>query len=268
MYYDFHYYLDLLSSIGEECSRHGFDLLLSACTDRALEHSAYERIVGGQRVDGMILTGTWHGDERIAYLVEKEFPFVALGRSEQDGNFPYVDVDGAKGVSDGVQLLIAQGYRRIGFIGLPTELVCAGHRFQGYQAALERNGLGFDPGLAVDCERLTQVAGYQAMRRLLELDEPLDAAFVCSDEMALGAMKAVQDKGLAVGRDFGIVGFDDIPMAVQIQPPLTSIRQPIYEIGTRLCQMLIQRIQGEHLVEQHVILEPALVVRESSGVHQ
>ena len=262
------YYLDLLASIGEECSRHGFDLLLSVCPDRGLERAAYERMIGGKRVDGMILTGTRHQDERIAYLVEREFPFVTFGRSERDGDFPYIDVDGAKGASDGVQHLIDQGYRRIGFIGLPRELICAGHRFQGYQTALERNGLGFDPRLVIYCDHLTQEAGYRAMQRLLELDEPPDAAFVCSDVVALGAMRAVQEGGLAVGRDFGIVGFDDIPMAAQVQPPLTSIRQPFYEVGTRLCRMLIKLIQGEPLAESHVILEPTLVIRESSGAHQ
>ena len=261
------YYLDLLASIGEECSRHGFDLLLSVCTDRGQERSAYERMVGGKRVDGMILTGIRYGDERIAYLVEKGVPFVAFGRSEQDGDFPYVDVDGAKGAEDGVQHLIDQGYQRIGFIGLPTELVCAADRCEGYQRALERNGLDLDPRLGIHCEHLTQEAGYQAMQGLLDLEHPPDAACVCSDEMAMGAMRAVQERGLILGRDFGIVGFDDIPMAAQVQPPLTSIRQPIYEVGTRLCQMLIELIQGEHLAERHVILEPALVVRESSGGH-
>jgi LacI family transcriptional regulator len=81
-------------------------------------------------------------------------------------------------------------------------------------------------------------------------------------------MRAVQERGLVVGRDFGIVSFDDIPMAAQVQPPLTSIKQPIYEVGTRLCQMLIKLIRGEHLPERHVILAPTLVVRESSGAHQ
>jgi len=261
------YYLDLLASIGEECSRHGFDLLLSACPYRRLERAAYKRMVEGKRVDGMILTGTRHGDERIAYLKGRGFPFVALGRSEEDGDFPYVDVDGAKGASAAVQHLVDQGYRRIGFIGLPTELICAGHRLQGYKTTLEKNGLSFDPRLVIHCDCLTQEAGYRAMQHLLALDEPPDAAFVCSDEMALGAMKAVQEKGWVVGGDFGIVGFDDIPMAAQVQPPLTSIRQPIYEVGTRLCRMLIQRIQDEPLAERHVILEPTLVVRESSGAH-
>jgi len=262
------YYLDLLASIGEECSRQGFDLLLSVCPARRLERSAYERMVDGKRVDGMILTGTRHGDGRIAYLVERGFPFVSLGRSERDGDFPYVDVDGAKGINDGVQHLIDQGYRRIGFVGLPAELVCAGHRFQGYQTTLEKNGLALDPRLVTHCDCLTQEAGYRAMQRLLQLDEPPDAACVCSDVMALGAMGAVQERGLAMGRDFGIVGFDDIPMAAQVQPPLTSIRQPIYEVGTRLCRMLIKVVEGEPLAESHVILGPTLVIRESSGPYQ
>jgi len=262
------YYLDLLASIGEECSRHGFDLLLSAYSSRDMERAAYERMVEGQKVDGIILTGTRYKDERIAYLKEKGFPFVALGRSEKDGDFPYVDVDGAKGVRDGVQHLIDQGYRRIGFIGLPEELICSAHRFQGYKMALEENGLSLDPHLVIYCQHLTQDAGYRAMQRLLELDEPPNAAFICSDVMALGAMMAVQERGLTVGQDFGIVGFDDIPMAAQLQPPLTSVRQPIYEIGTLLCRMLIKLIQGEPLDELHIVLEPTLVIRESSKAHQ
>jgi len=264
------YYLDLLASIGEECSRNGFDLLLSVCTDRGSERSAYERMVDGSRVDGMILTGTRHEDERIAYLTERAFPFITFGRLEHDGDFPNIDVDGAKGVSEGVQHLIDQGYRRIAFIGLPTELICAGHRFQGYQAALEGNSMAFDPDLVIHCECLAQEAGYRAMQRLLELDktQPPDAACVCSDVMALGAMMAVQERGLAVGRDFGIVGFDDIPMASQVQPSLSSIRQPVYKIGARLCRMLIKLIEGEPLDEYHIILDPILVIRESSKSSQ
>jgi DNA-binding LacI/PurR family transcriptional regulator len=262
------YYLNLLASIGEESSRQGFDLLISACPDRGLECSAYERIIGGKKVDGMILTGIRYEDERIAYLVEQAVPFVAFGRSDQDGEFPYIDVDGAKGSEDGVQHLIDQGYKHISFIGLPTELICAGHRFQGYKTALERNGVDFDPNQVINCERLTQDSGYQAMQQLLDLGEPPDAACICSDALAIGAMRAVQDKGLNVGRDFGVVGFDDIPMAAQVRPPLTSIRQPIYEVGTRLCQMLIEQIQGKHPTEQHILLEPTLVIRESSGFRQ
>ncbi|MEA3440651.1 MAG: LacI family DNA-binding transcriptional regulator [Chloroflexota bacterium] len=262
------YYLNLLASIGEESSRLGFDLLISACPDRGLECSAYERITGGKKVDGMILTGIRYEDERITYLVEQAVPFVSFGRSEQDGEFPYIDVDGGKGAEDSVQHLIDQGYKHISFIGLPTELICAGHRFQGYKSALERNGVDFDPNQVINCERLTQDSGYQVMHQLLDLDEPPDAACICSDALAIGAMRAVQDKGLNVGSDFGIVGFDDIPMASQVQPPLTSIRQPIYEVGTRLCQMLIEQIQGKHSTEQHIILEPTLVVRESSGFRQ
>ena len=262
------YYLNLLASIGEICSCQGFDLLLSACPDRGLEYSAYQRIVGGQKVDGMILTGIRHKDDRIAYLMEQGIPFVAFGRADHNGEFPYIDVDGAKGSEEGVQHLIDQGYRRIGFIGLPEELVCAEHRLQGYRLAIEKNGLAFDQRLVLNCENLNQDSGYNAMQQLLELDEPPDAAFFCSDVLAIGAMRAIRDRGLSVGHNFGVVGFDDIPMAAQLQPTLTSIRQPIYEVGTRLSLMLIELIQNKQLMEPHIILEPTLVVRESSKFQQ
>ena len=260
------YFVDLLTSVGEECARHGFDLLLSPCTDRALEQSIYERMVGGRRGAGVIITGVRHNDSRIAYLCAEAFPFVVLGRPEHDEDFPYIDVDGACGTDEAVQHLIDLGWRRIAFIGLAAELLCADDRLAGYRRALERNGLAYDPALVANMPT-TEAAGHQAMARFLALDEPPDAVLASSDELALGAMNAVQKQGLVVGQDIGVIGFDDIPSAAYCQPPLTTIRQPIYEIGTRLCRMLIRIIEGKEPDERQVVLPPALIVRESCGAH-
>jgi len=261
------YFVDLLTSVGEECARHGFDLLLSTCTDRALEQSIYERLVGGRRVAGVILTGVRHNDARIAYLSAEGFPFVVLGRPEPDEDFPYIDVDGAQGTDEAVQHLIDLGWRRIAFIGLSAELICADDRLAGYRRALERNGLPYDPRLVANMHT-TEEAGHQAMAGFLALDEPPDAVLACSDELALGAMNAAQEQGLVVGQDVGVIGFDDIPSAAYCRPPLTTIRQPMYEIGTRLCRMLIQIIEGEEPEERQVVLPPTLVVRESCGARR
>ena len=261
------YFVDLLTSIGEECARHGFDLLLSPCTDRSLEQTIYERMVGGRRVAGVIVTGIRHDDARIAYLSAEEFPFVILGRPEHNEDFPYIDVDGARGVDEAMQHLIDLGWRRIAFIGLSAELICADDRLAGYRKALERNGLPYDPRLVTNMST-TEEAGHQAMAGFLALNEPPDAVLACSDELALGAMNAAQEQGLVVGRDVGVIGFDDIPSAAYCRPPLTTIRQPMYEIGTRLCHMLIQIIEGEEPEERQVILPPTLVVRESCGAHR
>jgi LacI family transcriptional regulator len=113
---------------------------------------------------------------------------------------------------------------------------------------------------------LTQQGGFTAMNQLLDLSPPPTAVVACNDLMALGAISAAQKRGLAVGRDLVITGFDDIPLAEHSHPTLTTVRQPIYSIGRQICSMLIQLIKEEKLAERHVLLQPELVVRESSGV--
>jgi DNA-binding LacI/PurR family transcriptional regulator len=103
------------------------------------------------------------------------------------------------------------------------------------------------------------------MNTLLDLSQPPTAIVACNDLMAMGAISAAQKRGLVVGRDIAITGFDDIPLAEHINPSLTTVRQPIYDIGRRTCDMLVRLISGEELAERHVLLQPELVVRESCG---
>jgi LacI family transcriptional regulator len=106
------------------------------------------------------------------------------------------------------------------------------------------------------------------MSKLLELSPLPTAVIACNDLMALGAISAAQSRGLVVGHDVAVTGFDDIPLSEHSHPPLTTVRQPIYAIGRQICQMLIQLIQGKPLDERHVILQPELIVRESSEPEQ
>ena len=258
------YFVDLLTSIGEECAQQGFDLLLSLSSDRATELAVYERLVGGGRVEGVIFTGIRHNDNRIAYLKEQEFPFVVLGRPENSEEVCYVDVDGAQGTDEATQHLINQGWQRIAYIGLPAELICADDRLAGYSRALARNGMVLDPALAVNVP-ITEEAGYQAMTRFLAMENPPDAIVASSDELALGVIDAAHKRGVVIGQNMAVIGFDDIPSAAYGRPPLTTIRQPMYRIGNQLSHMLIQIIKGDTPQERQVVLPPTLVVRESCG---
>jgi LacI family transcriptional regulator len=156
------------------CAKHGLDMLLSPCTDRALEQSIYDRLVKGRRVAGVIVTGVRHNDSRIAYLSAEAFPFVVLGRPEQDEDFAYIDVDSARGVDEAVQHLIDLGWRRSACIGLATELLCADDRLAGYRRALERNGLAFDSALELLTDgrlrRETVEHNFQAGRQYYSLE--------------------------------------------------------------------------------------------------
>jgi len=261
------YFTELLTGIGNEAAEHEFDLLVSTRASGAQEREAYERMVGSRRVDGFLVVRTRCRDERITYLLESGFPFVAFGRSDLDSDFPYVDVDGTKGLDEATQYLIDLGHWRIAYISAPLNLMFAHYRLAGYKRALERNGLPVrEEWIAIG--HLTQEDGYREGLKLLDLEPAPTAIIAANDMMALGAISAVQERGLVVGRDVVVTGFDDIPLAEHSHPALTTVHQPIYQIGTIICSMLIQVIHGEELAERHILLKPTLVIRESSGVHR
>jgi DNA-binding LacI/PurR family transcriptional regulator len=259
------FFSELLAGIGNEASRHDFDLLVSTVAPGPEEEQAYRRKVNGRAADGLLIVRTRRADPRIIYLASQNFPFVAYGRSDLDLDFPYVDVDSARGVCEATQHLIGLGHRHIALILPPPNLMFAVHRLEGYKQALELNGIPYQDELVVAGE-LTERSGYQAANELLARNLELTAIVACNDLMALGAISALRERGIVPGRDVAITGFDDIPLAAHSHPPLTTVHQPVYDIGKMICRMLIQIVQGQELVERHVILEPRLVVRESTAL--
>ena len=262
------FFSEMLTGIGNAAARHNFDLLVSTRSPNTPEEQfAYRHMAEGRMVDGLLVVRTRAKDYRIAYLAEISFPFVAFGRSDLEVDFPYVDEDGDRGLEIVTQHLIDLGHRRLAYISAPQDLMFSVYRRAGLEAALQRNGLSLQPGFYMTSD-LTQRGGFQAMIELLDLTgtgPPPTAVIACNDLMALGAISAAQKRGLVVGRDVAITGFDDIPLAEHSHPPLTTVHQPIYDIGRQTCDMLIQLIQGEELSERHVLLQPELIVRESSG---
>jgi DNA-binding LacI/PurR family transcriptional regulator len=140
----------------------------------------------------------------------------------------------------------------------------AHYRWLGFEEAIAEAGLPIEQTL-VEHGDLTEHSGHEVGRTFLTRDDPPSAIVACNDLMALGLISAAQGLGLTVGRDVAVTGFDDVPLAAHSHPPLTTVRQPIYEIGQRICEMLMHLLQGKTLEERHVILEPQLVVRESCG---
>jgi LacI family transcriptional regulator len=260
------YFTEILTGIGNEAAEHEFDLLVSTRAPGTQEQETYERMAGSRRVDGLLVIRTRCHDERIAYLVQSGFPFVAFGRSDLDLDFPYVDVDGTKGLDEATQYLIDLGHRRIAYISAPLNLMFANYRLGGYKRALERNGLPVqEEWIAIG--HLTQEDGYREGSRLLDLEPAPTAIIAANDLMALGVISAAQERGLTVGRDLAVAGFDDIPLAEHSHPSLTTVHQPIYDIGKMICRMLIQLIENGDPVQRQVMLEPTLVIRESSSIN-
>ena len=254
----------LMAGMADACGDHNYDLLVASSRDPQNELAALEKLIRSNRVAGIIITDTRLRDSRIALLQRLEFPCVAFGRVGARAGVPFVDVDGKRGIEEAAKHLIAKGHHRIGFIELPNNLTCAQDRLAGYRAALDTAHIKLDEGL-VQAGGLTEAEGRKAAQALLAQRKPPTAIIACSDVLAFGVMQAAQDAGVRVGRDLAVVGFDDIPMAAHINPPLTTVRQPIYDIGVQLACMSIEHVRNESDRAVQKLIEPELIIRDSTG---
>jgi LacI family transcriptional regulator len=256
----------LIRGVTHTAARHQYDVLVSAQLPESNEMDAYHRIVGGNRVDGMVLARTYRDDPRIAYLRSINHPFVVSGRSAPDqvSDFPYIDVDSRVGIAEMVTHFTGYGHTHIGLILPPRNIAFTPYRLDGYRDGLAAARIPYRQDYVVYGDMKRQ-GGEEAAAHLLESQPQITAIVACNDLMAIGAMSAVQGRGLRPGFDIAVGGFDDIPTAEHASPSLTTIRQPIYTIGEQLTEILIKVIANEPLKETRILLRPELVIRESSG---
>ncbi len=258
------FFSEFLAGIGNRATRNGYDLLVSTNPPGDSEIEAYQRAAEGGRVDGFIIVRTRCDDARIEYLLKNEIPFTAFGSTNTDKVFPHVDEDSVYGMSLVADHLVQHGFTDIACISSSPDLTFTRYRIEGLKSGLAQHGLQLD-SQRITTGDLTQQGGYEQAKRLLMEENPPDAIAACNDLMAFGAISAAQELGLEVGRDIAITGFDDIPMAAYSHPPLTTVHQPIYQIGGMVCDMLINLVEGNPLEEEQTILKPNLVVRQSCG---
>lgn len=258
------FFSEFLAGIGNKAAEFGYDMLVSTRAPGEEEMHGYRQYVQGCRVDGFILVRTRLDDARINYLMGADFPFVAFGRSNGKHSFPFVDEDCVHGMELVVEHLLNLGHNRIACLSAPDNLTFSQFRMNGYRKGLSNYEIPIMPELILEGD-LTHRGGYKLAKMLLDLPDPPTAIIASNDLMAIGAMSAVQERGLVVGKDIAITGFDDIPTAEYSHPPLTTLHQPIYKIGRMVCKMLINKIQGKELEQEQIILKPRLIVRQSSG---
>jgi LacI family transcriptional regulator len=256
---------EVLAGVGDEVARAGFDLLISIPDPNLDALNAYYQKVSGRRVDGVLVVRTRCRDERIEFLLGHDVPFVAYGRTLDDADFPYVDVDHVAGMRALVHHFSDLGHQRVGCVIGSPEFSFVHYQLEGFRQALETFALSQDDSLFVEAD-LTQRGGYGAAQTLLSQSEPPTAIVASNDLMALGVMSAAQDQGLDVGRDIAVAGFDDIPLAETSHPTLTTVRQPAHRLGQLMGHMLIVLVQGDSLAERHVLVQPSLIIRQSTSL--
>jgi LacI family transcriptional regulator len=251
----------LIQGISQGCTTHDYTLSLFLFHSQEEEEKLSGGISRNQLLDGVIITATRTGDALIPRLLENQVPLVVQGRHE-DPRVSYVDVDNVTGAATAVTHLLRLGYQRISTITGPLDSTAAQDRTQGYLDALQDRGQLVDDALIVRGD-FTQAGGNEAMQRLLP-HEP-DAVFIASDTMAMGALQAIREAGLTVPDDIALVGFDDLPHATMVDPPLTTVRQPIRRMGVLAVEMLIDGLENGAEPPRHIVLPAELVIRNSCG---
>lgn len=247
----------------EQAGYHVLTLLMG--TDEEMDVTIYRELYGRRQVEGFILADTNHDDPRIAYLIEQNIPFASFGRANDAWDFCWVDVDGRHGMRVVVEHLLAQGHRRIGLITWPEGSEAGAHREAGYQDGLAAAGIELNPRWIVRGENTVQT-GAEGTARLLALPvaERPTAVMCISDFIAIGALNVARAAGLQPGPDIAITGYDDLPMSQFFHPPLTTVHQPIAEVSRQLAELLLKQINHEPIAQKGILLNPRLVVRESS----
>lgn len=261
-------YTQFMESISYYSEAVGYHILVFPYKPGSAWVNSYRDLIETNRVDGFILSSIEIDDARIPFLLEQKFPFVAFGRSNPGWEFPYVDVDGAAGMRKVVEHLVAKGHRRIALINWSeTKSTSVGrNRMKGCMEALEASGIEVPRRWIAEGEGDFAFA-YQNTLDWLQVPpaERPTAIIAFSDVMAIGVMNAALNLGVHVGPELAITGFDDSPLMQYMVPGLSSVQQPVWEVGRVAAEMLQKILNDTPPENQAVLLEPALVVRESSS---
>jgi DNA-binding LacI/PurR family transcriptional regulator len=250
---------ELLIGAGKGLRSLGYDLLIVHVHPR--ETAWMHDYLDSGRVDGFILMTSNLKQALIKTLIEMSAPFIGWGTPVPNLNYSSVSGDNTSGGLLATQHLLRIGRQRIAFLGGPDDSLTVQYRFKGYENALQMAGHSLDPNLVAYSD-YSFASGMSAMQRLLEQSPDLDAVFVNSDLMAIAAIQVIQNRAKRVPEDIAVVGYDDLPIAVYNNLPLTTIRQNIPLAGKLLAQNLIEYIQTGAVT--NVILPVELVIRKSA----
>lgn len=258
------FFADVVRGVEDVARQHGYMVFLGNSDEDTRKERVYLDLMRAESVDGLILPPISEKDEAGSEIAQSGIPMVCVDRRLARVTVDTVVVDNVRGAYEAVEHLVRLGHRRIGFIGGRPEISTSRERFEGYTKALRDHGMEVDSSLARHGDS-RQASGRRATEALLDLPQPPTAVFVGNNLMTLGSLEAIHLRDLRIPHDIAIVSYDDMPWALALDPPLTAVRQPGYEIGRQAMDLLLQRIKDPSRSTTLVVLQPELIVRKSCG---
>jgi LacI family transcriptional regulator len=259
---DTSYIGEIVRGIDEELAAVSYDLMLYTTHFRKRRESEFVANFTAGLADGLLLVLPLDPAAYLDSVRRRGFPYVLIDHGGMGEDGPSVGATNHQGAYDATTYLIGLGHRRIGLVTGHLEMGCAIDRLAGYRAALRDHGLPVDPALIQQGD-FQQPRGFDCAKELLALPEPPTAIFACNDVSAFGVIDAVRDAGLRIPDDISVIGFDDIPTSATIHPSLTTVRQPLEEMGRQATRMLLTFISDHTRQIERVDLPTSLVIRGS-----
>ena len=257
---------EVLRGLGDSIRPDGYHILFHA-VDPDKNEDGYGYLIYEGHVDGIVLSGPQLEEREALELHQQRLAIVTNGRLPGH-TIPYVDADNYFGAQLATGHLIELGHQRIGLItNAPLTYVAGRERYRGYQDTLLAADLIYDPAL-VEIGCFTGESGFVAMNRLLDLPDPPTAVFVASDVVALGAMHAVKVRGQRIPEDVAIVGFDDVSIARFVEPSLSTVHLPAYDLGWHVGRLALRLVNQDPPDNDVTLLIPELVIRDSCGARE
>lgn len=256
------YFGEILRGVDQTLGDAGYEIMLYTTHHKKTRESEFANALVRGLSEGVLLVLPGDPGAYLALLYKQRFPYVVIDHQGFDDFSPTVVATNWQGAFEATQYLIELGHERIAFITGATHTSSAFERQNGYRAALEEAGIAFDPELVGQGTFLRPDA-YQATEALLDLPDPPTAIFAANDVSAFGVIDAVRNRGLRIPDDISVIGFDDIPEASTTRPALTTVRQPLTEMGSVAAEMLLEYIENPDLPTRRVVLQTELIFRES-----
>ena len=258
------FFTELVRGVEDVAQRNGYSLILCNSDEDAQKERQYIEVLCAEHVAGAIVVPTRERQGAMRRFGDHQIPVVAVDRRVRAPDIDAVLVDNVRGAREAVAHLIANGCRRIGLITGPLTTTTARERREGYRQALREAGIPHDPALERDGS-FKEASGRLLAGELLESNAPIDALFMANNLLTLGALEELHARHLRVPDDIAVVCFDEMPWASLSSVSLTTVTQPVYELGSTAALRLFQRLHNPGaLTRQEIVLAPTLHIRGSS----
>jgi LacI family transcriptional regulator len=257
------FYAEIARGIEDIANMYNYNILLSNSDQKVENEISLINAMLEKQVDGLIFLGGEVTDQHVQILQSAPIPVVLSATQDKRNELPSVNIDHEKAAMDAVQYLIDKGHRKVAMITGPLyDPLRGAARFSGYKMALEKAGIPFNEAM-MRVGNYRYESGIQATQYFLALPDRPTAIFAASDEMAIGAIHHIQDVGLNVPEDMSVVGYDDIRFAQMVRPLLSTVSQPMYDIGAVSMRLLTKYMNKENVESATVVLQHDFAQRKS-----